>query len=217
MIVVVLWRLFFKRVTPADDIPPAPMPVYTPTRSLIQPVDQELFLAQLKQVVTAIELLMKDTPDGRWDYRAMFRRSSNIDNPPAFLPERGVIYWELDIFHEPEEIRLALAAVVKGRTGVSPASWEDILQKGKIVAHEIDKTLIDGGCEVVSNGYVDVYDLPPIDTWIYLTSPEGKVDPILYCWVPNQFVKTMQDVIDVSIADLFEWTDVVQLLPNHHP
>lgn len=158
---------------------------------------------------------MKDVPDDQWDYAAVFRRSSNFDHPPAFMEEGGFVNLDLDVFYEPHDIGLALATVAKGRKDVRPASWQDILLKGKIVAHEICASLIDGGCEAVSNGYVDIYDLPPIDTWIYLTYPGEMVNPILYCWVPNPFVPTMQHAIDVSITDLFEWAAVAELLPDY--
>ncbi|NLR67508.1 hypothetical protein HGH92_24600 [Chitinophaga varians] len=155
MIVVVLWQHFFPfrfRRDTSIDIPPAPLPAFTePVRSLIQPVDQYLFLAQLKLVVTSTELLMKDVPDDQWDYAAVFRRSSNFDHPPAFMAEGGFVNLDLDVFYEPHDIGLALAVVAKGRKDVRPASWQDILLKGKIVAHEICASLIDGGCEAVSN------------------------------------------------------------------
>jgi hypothetical protein len=208
----------FRRDEPVD-VSPVLLPVSAepaPARSLILPVDRELFLAQLKQAVASTELLMKDVPDEQWDYAAVFRRSSNPDHPPAFMPEGGVVHLDPDVFYEPHDIGLALAAVVKGRKGVLPASWEDILLKGKIVAHEICATLADGAGEAVTNGYTDVYDLPPVDTWIYLAYPERKVNPVLYCWVPDPFVQTMQDAIDVSAAELFEWADIAQLLPDYY-
>lgn len=75
----------------------------------------------------------------------------------------------------------------------------DINQLGQILEFEIDLTTHDGAPCAASDGFVDESDIPPIDTWFYLTKK------YLYCWIPNLFVEKMQGAIDVEIFDSYHW------------
>lgn len=108
-----------------------------------------------------------------------------------------------------------LSETVAWTAQVSPATWQEMKTMGRIVAHETQTTVADGGSEAGSEGYVDVYDLPPVDTWIYLSGGTGGSNPILYCWVPNPFVDAMQGAIDVSCMANYEWADIDQLLSDY--
>jgi len=52
-------------------------------------------------------------------------------------------------------------------------------------------------------GFVDDSDIPPIDTWFYVTKK------YLYCWIPTLFLDKMQDAIDVEILNSYEWLEKV--------
>jgi hypothetical protein len=76
---------------------------------------------------------------------------------------------------------------------------KDISQLGQILEFDIDLTTHDGAPCAESEGFVDESDIPPIDTWFYLTKTK------LYCWIPSLFIENMQGAIDVEIFDSYRW------------
>lgn len=77
---------------------------------------------------------------------------------------------------------------------------------GKILIAEIDGTVTDGASEVCSDGLVDVYDCPPIDTWFYLS--HNSTGRNLYAWIPKEFVYNASKAIEVNCVDCLHWYDV---------
>jgi hypothetical protein len=76
---------------------------------------------------------------------------------------------------------------------------------GKIVVAEIDSTVIDGVSEEESQGLIDIYDLPPIDTWVYLeATTKGR---LLYAFIPEAFVGYVDDAIAVNIVNCLYWLE----------
>jgi hypothetical protein len=64
--------------------------------------------------------------------------------------------------------------------------------------------VLDGASEWESEGFFDLYDLPPIDTWVYIApNREGRKD--LYAWVPDKFTQLAQNAIDVNCMDMIRW------------
>jgi hypothetical protein len=75
--------------------------------------------------------------------------------------------------------------------------------EGDILVSKIDCTVIDGASEVQSLGFIDTYDIPPIDTWFYLTKvKEGR---LLFSWVPQKFKHDANEGILVNCVDCFNW------------
>jgi hypothetical protein len=82
----------------------------------------------------------------------------------------------------------------------------DLLDKefsGEILVAEIDNTIWDGASEQCSEGLVDVYDLPPIDTWFYIK--QGSSTRNLYAWIPKEFIYQANDAISVNAVDCLSW------------
>jgi len=79
---------------------------------------------------------------------------------------------------------------------------------GRILIAHIDETLLDGASEDVSNGFIDMFDIPPIDSWFYLENNPKHLDRrILYAWIPEQFVEATQVAIDVNCVECFNWME----------
>jgi len=78
-------------------------------------------------------------------------------------------------------------------------SFTDINHIGQILEFDIDVTTHDGAPCADSNGFVDESDIPPMDTWFYLTKTK------LYCWIPKIFIGQMQNAIDVEILGSYRW------------
>lgn len=76
---------------------------------------------------------------------------------------------------------------------------------GDILVAEIDNTVCDGASEHESLGLVDLYDIPPIDTWFYLIkNNEGK---LLFCWIPDFVKQHAINAVEVNCADCLYWFD----------
>jgi len=74
---------------------------------------------------------------------------------------------------------------------------------GQILVAEIDNTVTDGASEVCSEGLVDIYDCPPIDTWFYLT--HNSTGRFLFAWIPKEFVYNANKAIEVNCVDCLHW------------
>lgn len=82
---------------------------------------------------------------------------------------------------------------------------ESIGYNGEILIAQIDCTVCDGASEHESLGLIDLYDMPPIDTWFYLTkSNEGR---LLYCWIPNSVKHYADEAVAVNCIDCIRWFD----------
>ena len=78
------------------------------------------------------------------------------------------------------------------------------LIRGRILISDFDESIFDSASEAESEGFIDNYDLPPIDTWIYLTHrPNGLRR--LYSWIPEKFVYLVERAIAVNCVDCLNW------------
>jgi hypothetical protein len=77
--------------------------------------------------------------------------------------------------------------------------------KGKILVAEIDSVIRDGASEDESDGLIDYNDCPPVDTWFYLS--RNNTGRILYAWIPDQFVKLVNDAIEVNMLSIIIWLE----------
>lgn len=78
--------------------------------------------------------------------------------------------------------------------------------KGRILIADFDETVVDGASEAESEGFIDGYDLPPIDTWFYLSRrPNGW--RYMYAWAPDKFIDLVENAILVNCVDCLRWYD----------
>jgi hypothetical protein len=80
--------------------------------------------------------------------------------------------------------------------------------KGKILIADFDETVVDGASEACSEGFIDVYDLPPIDTWFYLNRNASGWRRI-YAWIPAQFTHLVDEAIAVNCVEILNWFEEV--------
>jgi len=74
---------------------------------------------------------------------------------------------------------------------------------GRIMVAEIDVTVWDGASEAEAEGFIDVNDCPPIDTWFYKTLDDSQ--RIFFVWIPQQFVELVDEAIAVNCVDCISW------------
>lgn len=77
--------------------------------------------------------------------------------------------------------------------------FKNMHQLGEILEFKIDLTTHDGAPCAETNGFIDESDIPPIDTWFYITNTK------LYCWIPSFFIQKMQDAMEVEIMGSYNW------------
>ena len=77
--------------------------------------------------------------------------------------------------------------------------------KGRVLVAEVDTTITDGASETESEGFIDIYDCPPIDTWFYNT--QNSTGRVFYAWIPEKLVELTQKAIEVNMLECFIWEE----------
>jgi hypothetical protein len=98
-----------------------------------------------------------------------------------------------ELFNKQREHKLAVISAVQPTNSA----------QGKIVVIQIDETVVDGASEAESSGLFDIYDLPPIDTWVYIDNDSNR----LFAWIPSPFVHLADQAIAVNCMDCICWFD----------
>ncbi|MEO6849086.1 MAG: hypothetical protein ABI203_06105, partial [Mucilaginibacter sp.] len=82
---------------------------------------------------------------------------------------------------------------------------KEVKYKGRILVSEIDCVVRDGISEAASNGFIDINDCPPIDTWFYTITYDRRRN--IFAWIPDQFVNLVDEAIDVNCLGCMKWYD----------
>jgi hypothetical protein len=88
----------------------------------------------------------------------------------------------------------------------------DDLGGGRLLVYFPDLELADGAAEAETNGFFDVNDAPPWDTWVGLFSDpeltgEGAAGVYLVSWVPAEITALVQKGLDVSMTECIAWLE----------
>jgi len=97
------------------------------------------------------------------------------------------------------------------RSAPAVQSIED-LRGGRLLVYFPDMELADGAAQAETNGFFDVNDAPPWDTWVGLFSdPEltgqGEKGVYLVSWVPAELTPIVQEGLDVSMTECIVWLE----------
>jgi len=87
------------------------------------------------------------------------------------------------------------------------------LAGGRLLFSAPDYGFVDGASEYDSQGFIDIADTPPWDTWLWFVQ-ESKVSTDFYdchivSWVPLEFVAYAEAGIRVSFVDNISWATKV--------
>ena len=82
--------------------------------------------------------------------------------------------------------------------------------KGRIFVSEFESGMTDGASEIESKGLIDGYDLPPIDTWFYLTKKNNRQN--IYAWIPERLEVEANNAIEVNLLDVLSWMENIKFL-----
>ncbi len=110
---------------------------------------------------------------------------------------------ELYEYHQYEKI---LNIIIPNRRTQELKEIKDPMAYGSIICFVIGVTTHDGAPVAETHGFLDNYDIPPIDTWIALKQKKkSSSENLLLCWIPNKAKQIMQNGIDVEILGSYYW------------
>jgi hypothetical protein len=88
-----------------------------------------------------------------------------------------------------------------------PAQTRD-LRGGRLLVYFPDQELADGAAEAESQGFLDVNNAPPWDTWIaFIQTPGDANDSHLISWVPREFIALVDAGIRVNPEECIAWLE----------
>jgi hypothetical protein len=94
----------------------------------------------------------------------------------------------------------------------------DVLVRGLsggrlLVCTGLDESVWDGAAQAESQGFFDINDLAPWDTWICYVRPQNDENdrtgqaPFVMSWVPSAFVSLVEDGIRVNPVECIRWLE----------
>jgi hypothetical protein len=171
-------------------------------------IDKEVFERNLLLTQTYCEMQLanseKSTAEILRSFNPEYNGARMFSYAPSFLFKQitGVVWYEnplrdnLQLYTNLFEQQLSFKKEV-----VNTFDQRDV--KGKILSIELDDSFWDGCSEDQSDGFIDQFDCPPIDTWVYLVDNPGN--RVLYAWVPQQFVELVDIAIAVNALECLSW------------
>ena len=101
------------------------------------------------------------------------------------------------------------------RKQVGAVTANSVLHGGRLLAYFPDANLCDGAAEAESQGFLDLENCPPWQTWIALFndgSDDGRgYGRYLVAWVPTQLLSLATAGIDVNPEECIVWLDSTRL------
>jgi hypothetical protein len=135
-------------------------------------------------------------------------RSVDLD-PSTFLRIPPSNEFELNVWIEKqrESYQRAVQVVSERRSdlvrnaGIETADLALAQSKGRLLLYEPMETVDDGAAADSSNGFFDLRDAPPWDTWFAYSGDS------IFCWVPGSLIQNAQAGIDANPVDCIHWCD----------
>ena len=172
------------------------------------------FVGQLLQTISWTENLAAKFDATAGSYATVFRQTNPlIQGKYLYDFESEDLDWNLDPYSDHKDIyRELLPLIIQNRPAPSAGILQDLSTKGRILSFETNISTRDGAPVCESKGFVDLNDVPPIDTWFYLKdnynhSADRVCSQALFCWIPKAYEGIMQSAIDVEIFDSYRWLD----------
>jgi len=114
--------------------------------------------------------------------------------------------WMIDPISKESIVENLFTEQINHKKKIVSSIETDRTYPGRILASKIDCTVVDGASEVQSLGLVDLYDIPAIDTWFYITRTNES--RLLFAWIPNELIKYADEAVQVNCVDCINWADV---------
>ncbi|WP_244982159.1 hypothetical protein [Corallococcus exercitus] len=169
--------------------------------------------------------LLYDVPDGAWGWDSLLEvlgetirwcaARATLDAPatclrtPGFQPRAMV---DCDRFQMMERVIHARHYALRNTPSESsPSRADGRLHGGRLLVYFPDDNTCDGGAELATQGYLDVDNMPPWDTWVgmFREDPESPTQSADYliAWVPPVFLDTVAQGISVNPELCIQWLE----------
>lgn len=113
---------------------------------------------------------------------------------------------------EPSYFATAASVAFRRYHGVAPAAGPPrLVEHGRLMVYHPDADLCDGAAEAETDGWFDVFNTPPWDTWAGFFQ-DDRADTAAYAtylvaWVPPVFVDLVGRGIEVNPEQCIRWLD----------
>jgi len=195
----ILMKFKAEKPNKKEDMTITPLPV-----DLLSPGDLCEFAQRLKEARTWCQMRI-----GRANARQVFRSQ---ELKPEKLDSLDKAYKTMEF----EEMRDVVTRFSKRRRellkSVPDISQSSLATEGKLLACFYADSVIDTASESVSNLFIDGWDRPPWDTWIwchdfpYSAGKNRRSHPAIISWVPTAFVEPdVYSAIDANLVSVLRW------------
>jgi hypothetical protein len=94
---------------------------------------------------------------------------------------------------------------------------ERSLAGGRLLVYFPDEELADGAAEAESEGFFDVNNAPPWDTWLAMVEDASRRarNPYLVAYVPAELIQLAQQGIDVNPEECIRWLKDCDVAMRH--
>jgi hypothetical protein len=110
------------------------------------------------------------------------------------------------------ELAAAVTLLASARRGALAGRMDADDRGGRVLVCEFNSSITSGESEEATNGFFDVSDRPPWDTWMFCvqrkTSGMGSSDDaltLLVSWVPGSLVASVERGMSVNPYDCIHW------------
>ena len=137
---------------------------------------------------------------------------ARVDDPAHSLRSH-----ELVPRQETEDWQAIVESVCDRRARLLQGQWSSApaVPAGRLLVFDPGQSLSDGAAMVESNGFFDVDNAPPWDTWIAYVREQPhqpgswtNLDSYLLCWIPTIFLDLVERGIAVNPERCLLWADV---------
>lgn len=143
--------------------------------------------------------------------QTIFWCASRVDkeNPATSLRTPGLRPRVLEENRSSAVETVAQARELYGGVDCRNSSLSDDLGGGRLLVYFPNLDLFCGAAEQETDGFFDVNNVPPWDTWVAYRQDEVKGDSFdteyLIAWVPPEFVNLVDDGINVNPEQCIMW------------
>jgi len=134
--------------------------------------------------------------------------------PMAALGQRGSSALRQNLLHDGPDALLCSVGLDRQRQshyrGLAVPTAPPLATPGRFMLHFPDENLTDGAAEVESHGFFDVFNLPPVDTWVsfFTEQPRPRSSRrYLLCYVPGWAIERADAGIEVNPEECIAWLD----------
>jgi len=169
-------------------------------------MDKQSFVEQLRIAIEWTSVLSQNFDFEKGFYGTVFRKTNPIINNILLYSFDGdYVTWNVDECNV-SNYKSALSQAISCRGIVE----KKMSYRGRILCFTIGLTTNDGVAVIESDCFMDESDVPPIDTWFYISENNNTSNSeiaTLFCWIPSEFERVVQKAIDIEMMKSYFWFD----------